>query len=64
MTVPAKAAVADPVEVLIKTKWRQCQVIDVWYWLDWSGDRQPTYRVRFADGKETLCGNNSIRRLT
>ncbi len=61
MDVSAKCATGDRVQILLGSKWHRAEVVRVWRWQHSCGNSFPVYTVRFGNGKELHCGNNSIR---
>jgi hypothetical protein len=66
MKTPAKAAVGDRVMVSMlvpgpRWGWLLAEVMEVFWWSHSSGNEYPAFKVRFQDGDEMTCGNNSIR---
>jgi hypothetical protein len=59
--VPAKHAECDRVRVLVGREWHPAVVVLVGRWGHWSGQTWPVYTVRFANGVQMACGNNSTR---
>jgi hypothetical protein len=54
--------VGDSVEVLLGANWFAAEVVQEFSWSHHSGRCFDSYKVRFPNGAEICCGNNSIRR--
>lgn len=63
MDTPAKHHEGDKVQVEIGGKWHAGVVVSVGRWTHSSGNSYPVYTVRFPDGAEIRCGNNSTRHV-